>query len=430
VLARGGLAATDAEDRPLSWPRVDLGATGAWLKKPSLALWLAGAVVVGQSLLTASVTVPMPEYSDEVYHAEQVERFCRGETERREGITMLLGYHVITSAIVGSQDDCSRELMRKLNVMWGLGATLFAFLILQSLGARALATRTLSFHFLPIFFPYHFFVYTDVLAIALALLAFYLSTQRYWVIAGFVASVSIVVRQTNALLLVLLLILALLSTPQMASFTSWLKQFSRKSWSCLVGLVGFAFFVIRNHGIAVGDQAAHPLGLHIGNVACLLFVLAFAALPVNLERIWHERERITRASFGVSLAALYVVYIYLFKIENEYNEHDNFLRNVVVLWATTNVFTKTLFFIPIALGFAALWTTPLLRRTDWVWMPVLILGLLPESLIEQRYAILPLALWMLMRRDGSPFAEGLTAIFNLAVSMWLLQQVASGQWGI
>jgi hypothetical protein len=37
---------------------------------------------------------------------------------------------------------------------------------------------------------------------------------------------------------------------------------------------------------------------------------------------------------------------------------------------------------------------------------------------------------MLMRRDGSPFAEGLTAIFNLAVSMWLLQQVASGQWGI
>jgi alpha-1,2-glucosyltransferase len=419
-----------AAENPLTWPSIDISAVRARLSRPSLALWLAGAIVIGHTAVTASVMLPVPEYSDEVFHGEQVERYCRGDTERREGITMLLGYHVITSAIVSWQGDCSRELMRKLNVGWGLAVTLFGFLILQARGAENPAMRTLGFHWLPVLFPYYFFIYTDVLALVLMLLALYLSIRRYWVVAGLVASVSIAVRQTNALMLIIIALLALMDTPRTTAFSAWLKEFLRKSWSSLLGLTGFAIFVVRNHGIAVGDRSSHPMGLHIGNFAFLLFLLAFAALPVNLERIWRERERLVRTSFGLALSVLFFAYLYLFKVENPYNEHDNFLRNVVVLWATKNLLTKTLFFIPIALGFAALWTTPFMRRSDWVWVPIVILGLLPESLIEQRYAILPLTLWMLTRRDGSPFAESLTAVFNLGVSMWLLQQVASGEWGI
>jgi alpha-1,2-glucosyltransferase len=420
-----------AAESTLTWPNIDIPAVvRARLARPSLALWLAGAIVIGHSAVTASVMLPVSEYSDEVFHAEQVERYCRGDTERREGITMLLGYHLITSAIASLQGDCSRELMRKLNVGWGLAVTLFGFLILQARGAENPAMRTLGFHWLPVLFPYYFFIYTDVLALVLMLLALYLSIRRYWVVAGLVASVSIAVRQTNALMLIIITLLALVDTPRSTAFGAWLKEFLRKSWSSLLGLTGFAIFVVRNHGIAVGDRDSHPMGLHIGNFAFLLFLLAFAALPVNLERIWRERERLVRTGFGLALSVLFFAYLYLFKVENPYNEHDNFLRNVVVLWATKNLLTKTLFFIPIALGFAALWTTPFMRRSDWVWLPVLILGLLPESLIEQRYAILPLTLWMLTRRDGSPFAESLTAVFNLGVSMWLLQQVASGEWGI
>jgi alpha-1,2-glucosyltransferase len=418
---------TAAAPTPLTWPRVDLSSILPRLNQPSVALWLAGAIVVGQSLFTASSMLHVRRYSDEGYHAEQVERYCKGQTDLREGITMLPGYHIITAAIANWRDDCSLERMRKQNVIWGVCATLFALLILRSLGAHSPATRTLSFHFLPVLFPYHFLVYTDVFAVVLTLLALYLAIQRYWAVAGFVAAVSIAVRQTNALVLVLLVMLALFETARTSSYWNWLKLFLAKSWTSLLGLIGFAIFVYRNGGVAVGDRDSHQLGLHIGNVVFVLLLLALVALPVNLERIWRERDRLVRVGFGLSLAALYFAYMYLFKVDHAYNQQHKFLRNVLVMWASSNMLTKTLFFAPIAVGFAALWTTPLVRRSYWIWVPVFLLGLLPESLIEQRYAIVPLSLWMLMRRDGTPFAETLTALSNLAVSMWLLQHIVSGQ---
>lgn len=417
-----------ANAEPLTWPTIDFAAARATLTQPSVALWLTAALAVCQSLMTSSVMLRVPEYSDEVYHGEQVEMLCRGETTRRKGITMLLGYHVVTATI--AQDDCSRQNMRRQNVAWGLCATFLAFLILQTTGAKNVASRVLSFHFLPVLFPYHFFVYTDVLAIVLILLTLYLSFCRRWAIAGLVASVSIAVRQTNALVVMLVALLAFVDTPRGDSVQAWFKALLSKIWTCALGLLGFAVFVFKNHGIAVGDRESHPFGFHIGNVAFVLFLLAVVALPINLERIWRERRQLAAVSFGLALAALYFTYAYLFRIENVYNTHEPFIRNEIVTWAASNTLTKTLFFLPIALGFAAVWTTPLIRRSYWICLPVVLVGLVPESLIEQRYAIFPLTLWLLLRRDGSTFAEGLTAIGNLAISAWLLQQVASGAWSI
>ena len=198
----------------------------------------------------------------------------------------------------------------------------------------------------------------------------------------------------------------------------WARRFLAKSWSSLLGLLGFATFIYLNHGVAIGDRDQHPAGLHFGNVYFVLFLLACFALPPNVERIIREHRRLLQPGFVAALLALYLSFVYLFKIEHAYNRDDFCLRNVILLWAGTNVLTKGLFFMPIALGFAALWVTPLVRSAYWVWLPVCLLGLLPEALIEQRYAIFPLGLWMLLRRDASPFAEALGAVFNFALSSW------------
>jgi alpha-1,2-glucosyltransferase len=429
TLAREPARASQAPE-PLHWPRIDLAAWSGWLRKPSLALWLVAALIIAQSAIAGSKMLHVPRYSDEVSHMPQIRHYCEGDPALHPTLTMLPGYHAVSALLASWLGDCSLEGVRKFSPFWGLGATLIAFLILRSLGARSPAMRTASFHFLPVIFPYHFFVYTDVLALLLVLLVLYLTIHRYYWMAGLIGAVSISIRQTNALLLILIVGIAWFDTDRSERFWVWARSLIQKSWASVLGLLGFAIFVYRNHGVAIGDRDAHEVGLHVGNVFFVLFLLALVALPANLERISRERRRLLQPSFGFALLALYLSYAYLFKVEHRYNHHEFFLRNAVVLWATGDVLRKALCFVPIALGFAALWTTPLVRTAYWVWIPVCLLGLLPEALIEQRYAIVPLGLWMLLRRDASPFAEALGAVFNFGLSTWLLELIASGRWAL
>jgi hypothetical protein len=116
----------------------------------------------------------------------------------------------------------------------------------------------------------------------------------------------------------------------------------------------------------------------------------------------------------------------LFRLEHQYNTHVLFMRNQVVMWVTANPLTKTLFFVPVAIGFAGIWLTPLSRTAYWAWVPVALSLLVPESLIEQRYSILPISIWMLTRRDGSAPAETLTAIINIGVAAWITRELTTG----
>jgi alpha-1,2-glucosyltransferase len=429
ALVRGSPAAAEAPE-PLRVPRIDFAVLRAQLQKPSLALWLAFALIVSQTAIAGSKMLHVGEYSDEVSHMPQIEHYCAGRSQIHHTLTMLTGYHAVTAQLASWRGDCSLEGARKFSPYWGLGATFIAFLILLAHGARSAATRTASFHFLPMIFPYHFFVYTDVLALLLTLLAVYSSIQRRWWMAGLVGAVSISIRQTNALVLLLVLAIAWLDTDKGEQFWIWARRLLQKSWSSVLGLAGFAVFVYLNGGVAVGDRDQHQVGLHLGNVFFVLFLLAWVALPANLERLWREQRRLLQPAFCVALLALYLSYAYLFKIEHDYNHHDGFLRNRILLWATSNVLTKTLFFLPIALGFAALWVTPLVRSAYWAWVPVCLLGLLPEALIEQRYAIVPLGLWMVLRRDASPLAEALGAVFNFGLSSWLLAGIAADRFSL
>jgi ABC-type spermidine/putrescine transport system permease subunit II len=46
--------------------------------------------------------------------------------------------------------------------------------------------------------------------------------------------------------------------------------------------------------------------------------------------------------------------------------------------------------------------------------------LLPQSLIEQRYSLLPIALWSLFRKDTTPGAEALSVVTNAIAAVFLL----------
>jgi alpha-1,2-glucosyltransferase len=426
-LASGALMpVADAAPERLDWPKFDATRWTAVLRQPNLRFWLLAVFICAQMLIVSDATIGMRKYSDEVYHWPQIERFCKGDPKVDGALTTLPGYHVVSAFIGTLRDDCSRAAMRKLNGWWGLCTTFFAFLIVSALGSRQIASRTLSYYYLPFLFPYYFIVYTDVLALVPLLLALYLMLHRRWAVAGLVGAVSISIRQTNALVLVLLGLVALFEEDKARPFWQWAWSYLKKTWTSALGLIGFLVFVYKNDGVAMGDRTAHEAGLHFGNVAFLLALVAVSALPVNLERIWRERRALARAGFAVALLVLYLTYIYLFRLEHPYNTHVKFLRNNLLMWVTPNPLTKTLFFLPVAIGFAALWVTPLTRPAYWAWVPMALVMLLPESLIEQRYAILPISIWMLTRRDGSATAETLTAVTNMGLAIWLVRMLTTG----
>ena len=115
-----------------------------------------------------------------------------------------------------------------------------------------------------------------------------------------------------------------------------------------------------------------------------------------------------------------------FEVTHPYNGHMNFMRNALLNWAVQNNLSKSLFFLPMALALGCIWTMPLQRRAFWVLVPLVCAMLIPEALIEQRYAILPIALWTLLRRDVSQLAEALNAAASAALATTALMWIAKG----
>jgi alpha-1,2-glucosyltransferase len=386
--------------------------------------------IVCASLGTLVAVSDMPSYSDEVYHVPQIQTFCDGHRELDSAITMLPGYHVLSAALATLTGDCSQHALRRLNMLWGLAATLIAFLILRASGSRAILSRTLSFHFLPVLFPYHFLVFTDIVALVPALLAVYCMLRKSWVAAGIIGTLSIGFRQTNVAVLLFLGMVCLAQHVRVRPLLDSVVACAKQTWSCTLGLCGFALFVKLNHGVALGDRSSHAIGVHLGNVFFAVFLAVLVALPIHVAQL-RERARALRAAWLLAaLPAVYVVYMLTFKVDHPYNAIPNFVRNQLLMWAARGPLNKTLFFLPVALGLSSLWLTRFSRGAFWVLYPLAFLTLIPESLIEQRYAMLSVSLWMLLRRDTSPTAESLTALLNAAISGVLLWLISSTEWSL
>jgi alpha-1,2-glucosyltransferase len=391
-----------------------------------LPLVATALLLFSQSLWIRSALHGLDLYSDEYFHVKQVRRFCRGDFRLMDGLTMIPGYHAVSAVFGALFDSCGRRTLRTINLGWGLAATLSAYLVLSATRSQRPLTRTWAFYFLPLLLPYHFVVYTDVLAIVIALLAIYFVVEHHYNAAAIAAMLGTFVRQPNAVLLVFIAGVAFIEHCERGRLSHWLPTYLKRSAGAWLGMLSFGVFVLVNGGVAVSDRAMHPVGFHLGNVYFTLFLLCFASLPVALEAIWRNRAELASLPFALGLAALYVAYMATFKVTHAYNEQLHFLRNGLLVWATQSTLTKALFFVPIAIGAAAVASVSFSRPAHWLLLPLSFLLLVPEELIEQRYAILPIATWMLLRRDAPPVVEALSVLCNAIVSLVLLHLLATG----
>ncbi|WP_119396497.1 Dol-P-Glc:Glc(2)Man(9)GlcNAc(2)-PP-Dol alpha-1,2-glucosyltransferase [Salinibius halmophilus] len=191
-------------------------------------------------------------------------------------------------------------------------------------------------------------------------------------------------------------------------------------WIFIASALIFVAFVIYNGGVAVGDKDAHQLArLYPTQVYFLLLTLFFLFLPMHLKNTPKIIRLIQRHPEILVLAGLlFVIYITTFYAHHMYNHHDFFLRNRVLVWVREDFISKTIAFIPMLWAFLSLCVTPL-RRKSFYWLyPVTIIALLPHGLVEQRYFLEFIALFMLMKRWDSLRVDYVTIAYYAPITLF------------
>jgi len=389
------------------------------------------AVIALACLLTLLRLSTNSIVADEHVHRTQILTLAGGDLAIHHRLTMIPGYHAVIALLARLTQAESPPALRILSALLGLPVIAVFHAIVRQLGPRFAAVATLQFAFLPLLFPLYFVLYTDAFSLLLVLSSVLLVLRRRRTAAAAVAILSVLVRQTNILCLAFSLGLSYLEDHGKALSRERLISALRQNLLFVLGLAGFAAFVLVNGGVAVGDRSAHPLTLSPGNLYLFLFLYFFLSLPVHLAALKPALARLASTRVLALSLLFYVGFMLTFASDHPYNQitvltfrfdnpqligHAPFLRNELLHLATHNALTKTLFFIPVLLSCLLLSKTRLVQPRFLLVYPLLLLLLTQSWLIEQRYSLIPLSLLLLARERTSPTLEYATAALGLAGS--------------
>jgi alpha-1,2-glucosyltransferase len=363
--------------------------------------------------------------SDESFNFRQITRFLNGDFRLEPEMNLIPGYHALVALVLFVTGKTGTFSARFFSAAIS-GLTILAFyLISRLLARRASLTKTLQFVFFPLFFPFFALVYTDVLALGLVLLAFYLILMGKYNLGGVVGLLSVLARTNNIIWVVFLYLIVYIEnySLELRSFVSSL----RRTWVFLHGFALFLGFLVWNGGIALSNKAVQPLfKFTLGNLYFLLFLFAFLFLPLNLSnlpaifRLIRERKWILPM-----LLVIFMIYLLSFTSTHPYNKSfpDYYLRNGLLIWATSGLLPKSLFFLPIAFSLLSLSVVPLRQRRFYWLYPFTVFSLLPFWLIEPRYAFVPLSFFLLFKEEHTAWVEWLSISLYLLLSLLLLYLV-------
>ena len=397
-------------------------------------------VVLFFSLVWAVKILPDEQLADEGFHWTQIVTFINGG-DFSTYISTMPGYHLCMTYLMKALSWMkvippeSLPAARCLNWVLSLPALVCFYLMVRKSGEGNSTALSLQLYLSPIIFPFFFLVYTDLTSLSLVLLSLLLTLERRHRLAATVAGISILFRQTNVMWLFLFWLLALSDT----GFSSNLRTKGlgalrpaeiagplRKTYMFFMFCLLFAAFVVINGGVAMGDAESHSLKrLYPTQVFLLLCTLFFLFLPMHLKNvpaIWRMLKAQPLLPFLGTV--LYAVYMITFDATHDYNYNEFYMRNWLLSWLRESALHRTLLFIPMLLAFYSLLLTPLRERRYYWFYPVVIVYLLPIGLIEPRYFIVPIVLFMLFRKPLDERLEYLTAAIYIPATVYVLMGTA------
>ena len=367
--------------------------------------------------------------ADEVFHYKQIRWFADGHFDMRPGLTNLPGYHLVVAACIFLAMSSKMIVIRFFSMLLALvSLPVFYWLCRRFSGAgrKDALLRMLQFYFFPLFFPYIFLVYTDMFSLTLVLISLYLMLKgrRGW--AGLVATASFCVRQSNVVWLAFVFFYGYVAENGWRLSWERVLAYLGSAWSFVAGGLAFVVFALLNHGIAVGDKADHVPGIYLGNVYFTLFLILVFFLPFHIENVPLVIRRIRKKPLWLALpAAVAGVFLIMMPELHGYNFTHGFLRNEVLLLIYADPLWQVVY--ALCTGYAALSLLELgLSGPALLVYPFAALSVIPEWLVEQRYAMPILALLLVFRRRQSIWVERAVLVLWAVVSLVFFLGISEG----
>lgn len=380
-----------------------------------------------------------PLLYDEVFHYERIAALLKGEYPQVGWGAMFPGYHVFMAGMLRLAGASSIPAARLMTFVISLLSCVAAYCVARAIDRPSSLLRTLQFVTLPILLPFFPLLYTDALSLALLLFALAAVLRRRVLLSGLCFTLAVGVRQNNVLWAPLLLTIALegdaawkvaaasihLQLREVVGrlrYPAALRSLLRIGWPFLVPIVCFGLFValMGRASFSPTLAAAHPFpSFSFGNIFFALFLSAGLFLPILFARARRVFSLLKDPWVLSLLVALFFLFCVGFHVDHPANSEAGRLRDALLLAAAAGGLPGLLFWLICALGVLVLLAQPLARRSFlWIY-PLSILYLGGSWLIDVRYAIVPLTLFLLLRKAGPWRMDILQCLFNALLLLWV-----------
>jgi alpha-1,2-glucosyltransferase len=404
----------------------------------SLLILLSIGVVM---TVLMSMILPMAMIADELFHLSQIALFKASYYSIVPALTMPPTYHFIVGEIASVLGVESFSAIRMVSAGISFIAVILAWVYLTNQKSNFPLLQSLQLLFSPLLWPVYWILYTDIPSLVTTILSLILLVNQRYLLSALVCLMSLCFRQHNIFWVLLVWLIAM---DQTGCWTRLLEVFKSSGQSLfqkaadaarkclastgvyLIPIVCFMGFIYFNNGIAIGDRQAQQFGgLYPLQIFSCLFVLGLVLLPLHLSNIPKILMLLKKHYWLILLlAALFALYMKTFKIVHLHNfPSDYFLRNWLLYFLEGHFRYKVAAFGLIALSLLSLMVTSLRSRANYWLYPVAVLALLPISLIEQRYYIVPFTLLMLFRKPKGLISES-------AILIWFVILSAGITWGL
>lgn len=367
---------------------------------------------------------------DENYHIPQIAAFMRGEWAIDPSLTTIPGYHLVMAGVMKLLSLHSVQDLRMINAVLGLLVACLFYLIRRTYADPQALLYASAFFFLPLLYPYYFLIYTDVFSLTLILLAFLLSLNERHVWAAFVLTLALLVRQNNVIWAAFLPLLCFFSQERPSTIrTGAIAQLRKVAWPYLLPGVIFLLYWGWHGSISLSRAVAdkHPdLAFHLGNIYLFFFSIVLL-FPHDIVRGMRRYLDVARQK-----PWLFVIPIFLVAFARLQGNPDNymgehyFLHNALIQ-AVSRTPADLAFAAIVAIGFCGVISAPFLAPKGWLLYPFAAFYLGASWLVENRYLIIPLTLWMAMRKlETTKSLYGCLAAWA-SVSLFLVWGVFGGK---
>lgn len=344
--------------------------------------------------------------ADEGVHVPQIASFMSGSWDMNPYLAMIPGYHFVMAVLMHASGLSSMGAMRGLSALFGLSAALVFYFIRRKLGDDDALASAALFFVCPLFFPYYFLVYTDIFSLTFVLLAVLSAISGRHLLAACIMTLALVARQNNVIWAAFL-----------AAYAAWpaLAKQDEAPWARLKGgivsalpyvLPALAFVAYwRWNGTIVFSakiSGGHPdLTLHGGNVWLALFLFLVLFPREAWKGLQSFGEAVRARPWLLVVPVVLCVWVRMRGSGDNHAYYDYFIRNAFIAFVAHG-WARVCFCILVALAACSIVFTRFRDPRGALVYPFSIVCLASSVLIENRYAIIPFALWMAFREENSP----------------------------